>query len=112
MLPFCHKHDDKPIIRIILSGTKADSTSSNNSSSNNNININDIDKDDGMSVRLKVQGFKLAGDKGKRVPKLKLESVSVTMVLRVSIILEFDSQNKKVSGRHSFIHLFICFINC
>ena len=91
MIPCCHKHENKPIIQIILSGNKADST--NNHSSNS---ISEVEKDDGMSIRLKVEGFKLAGDKGKRVPKLKLQSVSVTMVLRVSITLEFDEKINKV----------------
>ena len=91
MIPCCHKHENKPIIQIILSGNKADSSSNHSSNS-----ISEVEKDDGMSIRLKVEGFKLAGDKGKRVPKLKLQSVSVTMVLRVSITLEFDEKINKV----------------
>ena len=85
MIPCCHKHENKPIIQIMLSGNKADLTGNNEG-----------ERDDGMSIRLKVEGFKLAGDKGKRVPKLKLQSVSVTMVLRVSITLEFDAKVNKV----------------
>ena len=85
MIPCCHKHENKPIIQIMLSGNKADL-----------IGNNEGERDDGMSIRLKVEGFKLAGDKGKRVPKLKLQSVSVTMVLRVSITLEFDASVNKV----------------
>ena len=91
MIPCCHKHENKPIIQIMLSGNKADSSSNHSSNS-----ISEVEKDDGMSIRLKVEGFKLAGDKGKRVPKLKLQSVSVTMVLRVSITLEFDEKINKV----------------
>ena len=117
MIPSSQKHENQPMITIILSGTKntknsnknensISKNSSNNNSSNNlfqdeknekNENLKNENIDDaGVSVRLKAEGFRLAGDKGKRIPKLKLESVSVTVSLRVSISLQFDLKTNKV----------------
>ena len=49
----------------------------------------------GLTVRLKAEGFRLVGDKGMRVPKIKLASVSVTAVVRVGVSLVFNSRTKK-----------------
>lgn len=45
----------------------------------------------GMSCRVKVEGFRLVGEKGKGVPKIRLESLKVTFSVRVSILVHFDS---------------------
>lgn len=49
----------------------------------------------GMSVRLKLEGFKLAGDRGKGIPKLNLSTVTVTLVLTVSMIVDFNPKTCK-----------------
>jgi hypothetical protein len=51
----------------------------------------------GVSVRLKVDFFKLNGDKGSGVPKLSLDSLRVTLTVRLSIVLDFDPVTKRWS---------------
>lgn len=48
-----------------------------------------------MSVRLKIGGFKLRGDSGKGVPRLSLESVKVTVTIRVTIMLTYNVLTQK-----------------
>lgn len=50
------------------------------------------EEDDGITLRFKLDAFKLAGDRGKGVPKLSLESVKVTATVRVHINLVFNTQ--------------------
>lgn len=65
---------DTPEFKIILTGSK---------DKDGNIN-------GGMSFRLRVDGFKLAGDKGKRIPKFKFDEMKVLVSLRASIIIHYE----------------------
>eukprot|EP01038_Epipyxis_sp_PR26KG_P004366 gene4366-6177_t len=65
-----------PQISLALSGTR------NNPSS-------------GITIKLQIEGFKLAGDRGKGVPKLKLDSLHVTIGLIVVLSLSFDMKTNK-----------------
>mmetsp|Transcript_16819 Transcript_16819/g.25283 ORF Transcript_16819/g.25283 Transcript_16819/m.25283 type:complete len:1239 (+) Transcript_16819:216-3932(+) len=48
----------------------------------------------GVSFRLKIGGFKLRGDSGKGVPRLALDSLKVTMTLRVTMMLTYSVSRK------------------
>jgi len=50
---------------------------------------------EGLCLRLKADGFKLAGDKGKGVPKIKLSELKITLQIKVEITLTFDSASKQ-----------------
>eukprot|EP01035_Chromulina_nebulosa_P017380 gene17380-22928_t len=60
---------DLPIVKLLMKGT----------------NVNE-----GFKIILKADGFKLAGDKGKRIPKLRMESLKVTVSLTASLIISYD----------------------
>lgn len=64
---------DTPLIQLVLCG----------------------DEDSGMTIRLQVEGCKLAADKGKGVPKLKMDVINVIIELAVSVQLKFDFKKKK-----------------
>ncbi len=65
-----------PQIQLVLSGSNSQTNS-------------------GISVKVKLEGLKLAGDKGKGVPKLHFETISVTLVLRASITINFNVVTQK-----------------
>jgi hypothetical protein len=44
-------------------------------------------------VRLRLQGLKLAGDKGRSVPKLHFDSIDVLLVLRASLLVTFNMES-------------------
>lgn len=44
----------------------------------------------GISINLKVEGFQLKGDKGKGIPRLRLESIGLNIVLRIDITVNFN----------------------
>ena len=48
----------------------------------------------GVSIRLKIGGFKLKGDMGKGIPPLSLDYIKVTTTVRVHIVLTFDKDKK------------------
>ena len=48
----------------------------------------------GCAVRLQVDNFKLNGDKGSGVPKLSLEILKVTLNIRLTLLLYYDSNAK------------------
>jgi hypothetical protein len=50
---------------------------------------------DGVMARLKVEGFRLAGDKGKNIPKLKFDSLMVTIAFNFSACLQYDVDKSK-----------------
>lgn len=62
---------DTPQINLVLTGTENKSES-------------------GINVRLQLDGFKMVGDRGKSIPKLKMETVKVTLTLRISFCFNFD----------------------
>jgi hypothetical protein len=78
------KYNEFPCIKIVLSGSDP---------------VNS-----GVSLRLKLQGFKIAGDKGKRIPKLALEEIKVTMVINVVIISHYNTKRNKweISASENF----------
>jgi hypothetical protein len=49
----------------------------------------------GVIARLKVEGFKLAGDRGSGVPKLAFDSISITIAFSVSVRLYYDLKKQK-----------------
>lgn len=51
----------------------------------------------GISLRLKVENFRLAGDKGKNVPKLHIENMHLQLALNASLSLYFDADMKQWS---------------
>ena len=54
-------------------------------------------------MRLKIGGFKLKGDRGKGVPRIFLDSVKVTVTLRVTIMLTYHVKSKQwVSSAQNF----------
>jgi hypothetical protein len=70
---------DRPSeISIILSGTRKDPQS-------------------GVTVQFRVEGFKLAGDKGKNIPKFQFENLKLAISLNLSMVLSFDPNTKKWS---------------
>lgn len=60
---------DNPYISIILTGK---------------------DSHEGISINVKADGFQLKGDKGKGIPRLRLESIGLKIVLRVDIKVSFN----------------------
>jgi hypothetical protein len=50
---------------------------------------------DGVMARLKVEGFKLAGDKGKSIPKLKFDTLMVTIAFNFSCCLQYSVEKSK-----------------
>jgi len=68
---------DRPQIKVILTSG----------------NISDGEK--GVSIRLKAEGFKLAGDKGKGIPKLSMSSIKLTLVLVANILIDYDHKLSK-----------------
>ena len=44
----------------------------------------------GISINLKADGFQLKGDKGKGIPRLRLESIGLNIVLRIDITIKFN----------------------
>ena len=57
----------------------------------------------GINIRIKAEGFKLAGDKGKRIPKIKMDNLKVTLSLKINIIINFDiNSNKWVTNPKEF----------
>lgn len=78
------KYNEFPCIKIVLSGSDP---------------VNS-----GVSIRLKVQGFKIAGDKGKRIPQITMEEIKVTMVVNVVIIAHYNTSKNKweISSSENF----------
>lgn len=74
-------HKDTPHINLRLGGANIRSRKKSDTS--------------GMVLTAKFEGFKLAGDSGTGVPKLKLDSVLVTIGLHVSIALDFNIAQRK-----------------
>jgi hypothetical protein len=70
---------DAPEIQITLTGSKD----------------KDGNTSGGMSFRLRVDGFKLAGDKGKRIPKFKFDEMKVLVSLRASIFIHYEVNTSK-----------------
>lgn len=68
---------DKPQIKVVLTSG----------------NISEGEK--GVSIRLKAEGFKLAGDKGKGIPKLSMSSIKLTLVLVANILIDYDHKLSK-----------------
>jgi hypothetical protein len=66
---------DQPQVKITISGAK--------------------DAAGGIGIRLRVDGFKLAGDKGKRIPKLKMDNMKVLVSLRANISINYDVASSK-----------------
>ncbi len=44
----------------------------------------------GITLKIRLEGVKTAGDKGKNIPKLEFDSVDVVMVVKASLQLSFD----------------------
>lgn len=54
-------------------------------------------------MRLKIGGFKLRGDSGKGVPAISLDSVKVTVTIRITMMLTYSMKNKVwTSAPHHF----------
>jgi hypothetical protein len=70
---------EAPTIRCVLSGASKHKADANS----------------GMSVKIKLEGLKLAGDSGKGIPKLAFESISVTLVLQANIKLVYNTVTQK-----------------
>ena len=51
--------------------------------------------ENGISIRVMVDKFKLAGDKGKGIPKIEMESIKLSIVLIVTITIHFDARKNK-----------------
>lgn len=49
----------------------------------------------GVAVRFSAMGFKLAGDKGKKVPKLNFENLAVKAALSLKMTIRFNMQKQK-----------------
>lgn len=67
---------DQPQVRVLISGAKDEAGG-------------------GINIRLRVDGFKIAGDKGKRIPKLKMDNMKVLVSLRVTACLHYDVATSK-----------------
>lgn len=65
-----------PRITLKLSGTKNDPTA-------------------GVRLKFQTEGFKLAGDKGKNVPKLQFSSLGITLALSLNMNIGFDIKTLK-----------------
>jgi hypothetical protein len=76
LLPSNGRLTEYPQIRISLSGTKKNPTG-------------------GVTARVKVEGFKLMGDKGKNIPKLKFDVLKITIAFSFSAILQFHTKTNK-----------------
>lgn len=50
---------------------------------------------EGISIRIKLDNFKLAGDRGKGVPKISLESTKVTVCVKVHMTIKFNVKANK-----------------
>lgn len=48
-----------------------------------------------MTVQFRAEGFKLAGDKGKKIPKLAFENLKLAVSLTLQMTLSFDTNTKK-----------------
>ena len=44
----------------------------------------------GIAVRCKADSFRLAGDKGKGVPKIKFSELKLTVEVRVDVVMTFE----------------------
>lgn len=49
----------------------------------------------GVIVKVKVMKLKIVGDKGKGVPKISFDSISLTLALRVNVVLLYDPISTK-----------------
>ena len=49
----------------------------------------------GVNMRFNAEGFKLVGDKGKRVRKIKFDNLKVTIALALSMTISFDMLRQK-----------------
>ncbi len=61
-----------PIIRVQLAGTS------------------ELGEDAGVTARVKIEGFKLVGDKGKGVPKISFDNLNITVAFSVMLKLSYD----------------------
>lgn len=100
-------HKDSPRIDITLSNSSSATDSGSGSGANTGTGAGAAAGSGtggagadggGLTVRLKAEGFRLVGDKGLRVPPIRLASVSVTAVVRVGISLVFNARTKKWSS--------------
>lgn len=71
------KKDAPSEISILLSGT------------------NPKDPNSGVTVQFRAEGFKLAGDRGKNVPKLAFDNLKLAVSLTLNMVLSFDPNTKK-----------------
>jgi hypothetical protein len=102
---------ESPYIQLVLSGGKSGTGRRGSSSASASNERNDSsdhepgtsppntnktgEQASGFSVKIKLEGLKLAGDSGKGIPKLQFDSLSVTLVLQANIRLTFDSVTQK-----------------
>ena len=52
-------------------------------------------KETGVQTKIKLEGFKLAGDKGKGVPKLAFDVINITVAFSLSMRLHYDMKAAK-----------------
>ena len=97
MIINCIPHKDKEPPRITLLLSNSQDTTQSGSSTGGSTGAGDANKDKtgGLTVRIKAEGFRLAGDKGMNVPRIKLASINVTAVLRVAVTMVFNTHTKK-----------------
>ena len=61
-------------------------------------------RESGISINLKAEGFQLKGDKGKGIPRLRLESIGLNIVLRIDITVNFNvKKNSWETSPENFI---------
>jgi hypothetical protein len=83
-----------PSIELVLSGTAAN-------------------PDGGIVVRCKAQGFRLAGDKGMKVPKLKFDNLKVSLSLGCKLCFSYDARKQvcvEWCGDCVLVIVFVCVI--
>ena len=83
----CTPSRQQPTITLILTGNKHATSGEDNLSNGTDRN--------GISLRVKADAFKLAGDKGKNVPKFTFDSIKVTVCVRILITIIFDTKTSK-----------------
>lgn len=49
----------------------------------------------GVTVQLRIESFKLTGDKGTKVPGIRFDNLKLTVSLSLGMVLSFDTATKK-----------------
>ncbi len=88
-------HRDSPRINVTLSNCTATASEKTGTGTGTAAGAGAGADGGGLTVRLKAEGFRLVGDKGLRVPKIRLASVSVTAVVRVGLSLVFNTRSQR-----------------